>query len=215
MLYVVRHGETGFDEEKRTMGCMDIPLNNIGIKQAKDLKEKLEQVKIDLILCSPLTRTKETANIINKDRNIKMIIQNPLAERNMGNLEMRKYPSYEENQRIWDISINTDDYHIETMEKFKNRIYNYMDLLLDGNLTRHDFTKNQDVPEKLFDSIDDLNILLVTHGGVSALIDCYFNDSLEDGLITDKFLKNGKVASYGTKTIKPKTKKYIYTSEEK
>ena len=42
MLYVVRHGETGFDDEKRTMGCMDIPLNNIGIKQAKELKEKLE-----------------------------------------------------------------------------------------------------------------------------------------------------------------------------
>lgn len=191
MLYVVRHGKTGWNDKKRTMGCMDIPLCDEGIEQAKELKDKLEKINIDLIICSPLTRAKETANIINEDKNVEIKIENKIVERSMGDLECSNYPSYEENERIWSLEENTDDYYIEPMVNFKNRIYNYLD--------------------KLVEQYNDKDVLLVTHGGVTALINCYFNNSLEEGSITNKFLENGVIESYNMK----KGKRLILKPEEK
>ena len=123
MLYVVRHGETGWNETKKTMGQLDIPLSNIGLEQAEELREKIKDIDIDLILCSPLSRAKVTAKIINEDRNINILVQNPLAERYLGELEMRHYPSYDENKRIWDIDINTDEdiYSSEVFIKYPDK----------------------------------------------------------------------------------------------
>lgn len=191
MLYVVRHGKTGWNDKKRTMGCMDIPLCDEGIEQSKELKDKLEKINIDLIICSPLTRAKETANIINEDKNVEIKIENKIVERSMGDLECSNYPSYEENERIWSLEENTDDYYIEPMVNFKNRIYNYLD--------------------KLVEQYNDKDVLLVTHGGVTALINCYFNNSLEEGSITNKFLENGVIESYNMK----KGKRLILKPEEK
>ena len=44
--------------------------------------------------------------------------------------------------------------------------------------------------------------VLVTHGGVSALINCYFNDSLYDGPLSNKFLNNCEIACYDTNNFK-------------
>ena len=189
MLYVVRHGKTGWNEKKITMGCMDIPLCDEGIKQAEFLRDKLEDTNIELIITSPLTRTRETAYIINEKKNIEIIIENKLAERSMGNLEFRSYPSYEENERIWSLEENTNDYCIEPMQDFKNRVYNCID--------------------RIIEEYGDKDVLIVTHGGVSALINCYFNNNLEEGSLSNKFLKNGEVANYNIE----KTKRLILKVE--
>ena len=69
MLYVVRHGKTDWNDKRITMGCMDIPLCKEGIEESEKMREELEDVNIDLIYTSPLTRAKETATIINKSKN--------------------------------------------------------------------------------------------------------------------------------------------------
>ena len=191
MLYVVRHGKTGWNDKKRTMGCMDIPLCDEGIEQSKELRDKLEGINLDLIICSPLTRAKETAKIINEDKNVEMKIENKIVERSMGDLECSKYPSYEENERVWSLEENTSDYYVEPMQKFKDRVYSFLD--------------------ELVEQYKDKDILLVTHGGVTALINCYFNNSLDEGPLTEKFLNNGGVASYELK----KSKRLILKQEEK
>lgn len=65
-LYLVRHGQTNWNLEGRIQGQTNIPLNDKGRKQAQQAKEKLQNIPIDLIICSPLMRARETAEIIEK-----------------------------------------------------------------------------------------------------------------------------------------------------
>ena len=176
MIYVVRHGKTDWNKEHKTMGRIDIPLNEEGRKQAYITSEKIGDANIDLIICSPLERAKETARIINTERKLPMLFDDRIMERSLGDLEGKSYTP--DNDRLWDININTDEYNVETMEKFKERVYGFIEYLL------HEY--------------EDKDILVVTHGGVSALINCYFNGTLKQGPISDKFLGNCEVANYKT-----------------
>ncbi len=65
-LFVVRHGETDWNVERRLQGQTDIELNENGIRQANKLKQDLndKDCNIDLIISSPLKRAKKTAEII-------------------------------------------------------------------------------------------------------------------------------------------------------
>ena len=174
MLYVVRHGKTPWNAQKITMGRKDIELNEIGIEEAYTTSSKLMDYDFDLIICSPLKRTKQTANIINENRNIEIIYDERIIERCLGDLEGKPYTT--NNDELWDIKYNLNSDGIETMEDFKNRVFEFLEE-----------TKN---------NYSDKNVLLVTHGGVSALINCYFNDSLYEGSISNKFLKNCDYATY-------------------
>lgn len=187
MIYVVRHGKTDWNKEHKTMGRIDIPLNEEGISQAYITNEKIGSCNIDLIICSPLERAKETARIINENRKLPIIYDDRIMERDMGDLQGKGYLSPEDNSRFWDINGNYDSDNVETMEQFKERVYGFIEYIL------HDY--------------EDKDILLVTHGGVSALINCYFNGTLNQGPISDKFLGNCGVANYKTyKDYKLKTK---------
>lgn len=62
-------------------------LNETGIKQAKETKQELENVKYDVLICSPMHRAIQTAEIINKDKNVQMITDERIRERKLGELE--------------------------------------------------------------------------------------------------------------------------------
>lgn len=53
----------------KCQGRTDIELNETGIEQAKQAKEQLKNYNIDQIICSPLKRTRKTAEIINETTN--------------------------------------------------------------------------------------------------------------------------------------------------
>lgn len=101
-IYVTRHGETDWNkklisekEGKQLNGLIatdddNIELNDNGIKQAKDIKEKIKNKKIDLIICSPLTRARQTARIINKNRNIPIIYDTQISVREFGEFKGKK-----------------------------------------------------------------------------------------------------------------------------
>lgn len=59
-LYVVRHGQTDGNVNKIVDGVRDIGLNDNGIEQAKTTRDNLKDIDFDLIICSPLLRTKHT-----------------------------------------------------------------------------------------------------------------------------------------------------------
>ncbi|KGP73337.1 histidine phosphatase family protein [Pontibacillus yanchengensis] len=61
---LVRHGETDWNKHKRLQGQEDIPLNELGIEQAKECGEHLKTEQWDMIISSPLSRAKKTAEII-------------------------------------------------------------------------------------------------------------------------------------------------------
>jgi broad specificity phosphatase PhoE len=63
-LYLVRHGETDWNADRRIQGNTDIPLNLTGRAQAKTTGRLLARREWDGIYSSPLSRAFETASII-------------------------------------------------------------------------------------------------------------------------------------------------------
>ena len=68
-LLITRHSQTDWNLKRKIQGKSDIALNETGIEQAKEVAKKLSNEPIDLIICSPLIRARQTAEIINGDRN--------------------------------------------------------------------------------------------------------------------------------------------------
>ncbi|MCK6581597.1 MAG: histidine phosphatase family protein [Anaerolineales bacterium] len=63
---LLRHGESVGNAESRWQGQADFPLTDVGREQAKALAErwKREKVRFDFVISSPLSRARETAEII-------------------------------------------------------------------------------------------------------------------------------------------------------
>lgn len=90
MIYFVRHGETDYNLEGIVQGQLDIPLNNKGIHQAHELKNKLKVLDIDVIFSSPLLRAKQTAQIIHENLNVEIKYDERLKEFFAGNMQGTK-----------------------------------------------------------------------------------------------------------------------------
>jgi 2,3-bisphosphoglycerate-dependent phosphoglycerate mutase len=69
-LWLVRHGETTWNAEKRIQGHMDSPLSVLGTRQAKALATRLQNKKFDVIYCSDSGRATETANVLFPETNL-------------------------------------------------------------------------------------------------------------------------------------------------
>ena len=67
-IYLVRHGETAWNQVRRFQGHEDIPLNAYGRELAKSTAKALKEIPFDAAFCSPLSRAKETAEIILGER---------------------------------------------------------------------------------------------------------------------------------------------------
>ncbi len=53
-IYIVRHGETVWNKEKRLQGRTDVPLSEYGRELAEKTGRALRNVEIDRIYSSPL-----------------------------------------------------------------------------------------------------------------------------------------------------------------
>ncbi|MFK7863067.1 MAG: histidine phosphatase family protein [Pseudohongiellaceae bacterium] len=60
-LHLIRHGQTNWNKERRSQGQSDSVLTDLGIQQAKQLGQKIEEIDFDAIYCSSSVRTKQTA----------------------------------------------------------------------------------------------------------------------------------------------------------
>lgn len=81
LFYIVRHGQTNWNIEKKVQGQCDIPINQVGEAQAVETAQLLKQVKFDQIFSSDLVRAKKTAEIVKAERNIKIQLSPNLRER--------------------------------------------------------------------------------------------------------------------------------------
>lgn len=83
----VRHGKTHFNEIGLTQGWCDSPLSKIGQKQVQSMRKQLMEIPIDKAYSSNLGRAIETVNVLIKNRNIKLEVDERLKEINFGIME--------------------------------------------------------------------------------------------------------------------------------
>jgi uncharacterized phosphatase len=87
-LGLLRHGQTDWNINFLLQGVTDIPMNETGIEQIKLAASAIRAEDWDVILTSPLTRAKQTAEIIARQNSFSEIIeQELLIERSFGEAE--------------------------------------------------------------------------------------------------------------------------------
>lgn len=62
-LYLIRHGATAWSETGQHTGTTDLPLSELGKKEALRLKERLKKETFSKVFCSPLKRAVETCQL--------------------------------------------------------------------------------------------------------------------------------------------------------
>lgn len=172
-IYVVRHGETGYNKMGLLQGSTNIPLNENGKMQALRTKKALEHISFDIVISSPLLRAFETASIIVPNHIIK--IDSRLTERYLGDYEGKPSRIYDQ-KKYHNYKENCVDQGVEGISNLIKRVHNFMD--------------------ELREKYPNQTILLVTHGGwINALL-YYFKPIPEDGKLEQLKLGNGEVVKY-------------------
>ena len=171
MIYFVRHGET-YNNIKNLIGG-NSELSPKGIEQAKATAELLKDIKFDAIYVSDYIRTRQTAEYINVYHNLPIQVDKRMNERFHGTYENTDVSKFNFNE-IWDID-NEKIYenNIETISECIERAKSF----LEDIKIKH---KNQ-------------NILIVSHRGMSRIMQLVFNNISKDidlyilGLINGEF----------------------------
>lgn len=166
-IYLVRHGETNWNRERRFQGQMDIPLNHLGELQAKKLAERLHliQLQLDAIYSSDLIRAKNTAEIIADYYNMTVNINLDLRERYFGFFEGRNLDEIKDKFPDYNIlrAEQNNPYNIEPFDTFCKRIYDAIFKIALDNVNN--------------------NILIVSHGAaINAFLNVISNGSIGTGI---------------------------------
>lgn len=174
-VYVIRHGQTDWNSIQQIQGQTDIELNETGIKQAEEAREKLKDYPIDLILCSPLKRAMKTAEIINQEKKVDIVYDSRLIERGYGDMEGQNFESLDL-VKYFDLNLNLKTSSVEPINDMLKRVYGLLD----------------EVKEKY----KNRNVLMVTHGGTLRAINSYFNGIPEDNVLRILRYGNCEVREY-------------------
>ncbi|KFC07774.1 phosphoglycerate mutase [Trabulsiella guamensis ATCC 49490] len=100
-VYLVRHGETQWNAERRIQGQSDSPLTEKGEQQAWQVGERARTLGITHIISSDLGRTRRTAEIIAEACGCDVTLDARLRELDMGVLEKRRIESLTEEEEGW------------------------------------------------------------------------------------------------------------------
>ena len=157
-LYVLRHGETEENKTGIMQGNMNTKLNDNGRKQALSVREKVKAANIDLVICSPKDRTRETALLAAP--NIPIIYDDRLRSRDHGEFEGMRRDEINLHD-YWNIKKNVQYEKAESIGSLFNRISSLLN----------------DIVEKY----SDKNVLIVTHSGITRVLYYYFNGFPDDG----------------------------------
>ena len=92
---LLRHGQTDWNIDFRLQGTTDIPMNKLGLEQARRAAEAISD-DWDVILASPLDRAIKTAQFAAERLSLELQIEPLLIERNFGEAEGMKYDEWRE-----------------------------------------------------------------------------------------------------------------------
>lgn len=104
-MYLIRHGESLGNAERRFLGHTDLSLSELGEKQAHCVKKYFENIKLDKIYSSDLIRAQNTVKPLSISKGLEIIPQKNLREIFAGGWENRLYreieDDFEEDWKAW------------------------------------------------------------------------------------------------------------------
>lgn len=173
-LYVVRHGKTIWNEQRKVQGISDIPLTDEGRKETQELVPLVKKLNIDVVISSPLSRAKETAKIL-VDSKLPINIDDRIKERDWG---MNEGANIDEVDKwdCWDVILNTKVQNIECIQDFMYRVSDFI----------------EDIKEKY----KNKNVLIVTHSAVSRVIHYLLESIPEDANLSRINIPNLRIIEY-------------------
>ena len=213
LIYIVRHGETRSNEEGYLQGWTDDPLNENGVALAEITGKGMQGIKFDACISSPLTRAKQTAEIILKESGndtVSVRIEERIKEVRMGDWERKKFrPGEREIDAEQVRAFFTDAFHFsgfpggETIPQVCARTQAFLKELTardDGKtylVTTHGFALRA-MLNYLYDDPDDfwhghvpyncaVNIIEVKNGAVKLIADDRIYYDLKDAV--DRYAK--------------------------
>ncbi|WEV44050.1 histidine phosphatase family protein [Lactobacillus sp. ESL0684] len=152
-VYVVRHGQTDTNKTGAINGSgTNLPLNETGIKQVETLHNSFDINKIDCVYASPLTRAKQTAEILTQGKR-EIITDDRLKEMDYGD---------------WDGKISAEvrtsyPQVFDELGYFKNNYSDYCH----GESYEHLAARLMDFWHELVQKHEDESVLVVFHGTAS------------------------------------------------
>jgi probable phosphoglycerate mutase len=85
--HLLRHGQTEHTPERRFSGRNDLPLSRTGRAEAEAAAERAKSLGVDMVVASPLRRTRETAEIVAASLGLPVEFDDDLVELDFGDLE--------------------------------------------------------------------------------------------------------------------------------
>ena len=150
-LCIVRHGETAWNAEHRVQGQLDIPLNNIGLRQAQAVGRALKDERFDAIYSSDLVRARQTADPIANILSMKILLEKDLRERHYGIFERLTYA---------EVKIR----YPEDYARFEARDPEYA--FRTGEALKDFSARSISILTRIVEKNPGRNVLVFTHGGV-------------------------------------------------
>lgn len=172
LIYVARHGQTDLNKEGRMQGRLGLPLNEYGIIQAELLRDKLQNIKFDLVFSSPQERAIQTAEIATGK---KAIIDTRLDVFDLGEADGIKKAEVKMNGVVLDSTFYKG---IEEIQSYIKRVFSFM----------------RELEVKYGRS--DLNILISGHRCTTGCIGAYFEGIPKDKNILRLSSNNGEYRVY-------------------
>ena len=94
---LVRHGATDWNLQGRCQGATDLDLNEVGVRQAKQIVASLTNEPIHGIYSSNLKRAQQTAQFFSLRHQLPVLIENDVRELDHGELEGLTFAQIKEN----------------------------------------------------------------------------------------------------------------------
>lgn len=156
-LFLVRHGQTPWNAERRYQGITDIPLSDEGRIQAKLLAEEFKNTHIDVIYSSPLQRAHDTAKAIASVKNLDIIIEPSFREIDYGSWEGKTIP---------ELNALYGEYHINTLKYPADERYQFPG---EGSL-KNVLARILPAFNRIITENENKSVMIVAHGGILKLI---------------------------------------------
>ncbi len=126
-IFLVRHGQTVWNSQKRWQGNKNSDLTALGIEQAYQTKNIVDKYEIHNAYVSPLKRAKDTIKIILEDKDIEINVLNEIKEINLGPWEGKKQEETSllyarEFDNFWNAPELFDLNGAETFKELQNRV---------------------------------------------------------------------------------------------